>query len=275
MSLLSPPHLVADLYPMTPPLEGLTMNGLHDSQQAQFASLDFYLECGDPTGGSFAPVSITAPQPQSNLFNAQPLLNYEDFLLPMMNEMGDMSRPAVSLTPSISPVPILSSTPELCIPVEQTHQPQKSSAPMRRKSSPKDQQDSDRHHCTDCPASFVSKYHLRRHMKKHAPDASKKFKCTVPGCRITSHRSDNIAKHIETHNKRLLKQTQQRERFLKGTMHQSQQGPTIITEPMPSGDASTIELVGMGKQNAAFAMPPADGIFSDFMSPYAVPGGVY
>jgi hypothetical protein len=73
------------------------------------------------------------------------------------------------------------------------------------------------HFCNECPAKFVSKYHLKRHAKKHTEGA--KFGSSVPGCRTTSHRSDNMAKHIDYHQKRLAKQTSRRERCMaaKGT----------------------------------------------------------
>jgi uncharacterized Zn-finger protein len=187
---LSPQSLIPDFYPLTPPTETLQ---LLDSLQMP---TNFYFAC-DSTGvpDAFGSLELTAPQPLladsliESLTSQQ--WNYEDLLLPLM----ESACPPTSFNPVTTEKPVRTA-----------------SKPGGKKLKVVEVGGGTRHYCTDCPASFVSKYHLKRHTKKHSE--SHKFGCTIAGCRVTSHRSDNMAKHIDTHTKRLAKQTGQRERFM-------------------------------------------------------------
>jgi uncharacterized Zn-finger protein len=203
--------LLSDFYPLTPPMETLQM------------PTDFFFSCdASNTPDSFGTLDFTNP----SLLAPQPFdWSYEDLLMPLM----DSAPPVVLATKSI----IQTATKE--------------TKPGAKKLKTENVLDGARHYCTDCPASFVSKYHMKRHERKHSE--KNKWSCTIAGCRVTSHRSDNMAKHIDTHTKRLAKQNGQREKFMQRKQsNESIQQNNIVDE-----------IMNMGQQQALF---PVDDVLS-------------
>jgi hypothetical protein len=165
-------------YPLTPPMETF-----------QVQMPDNFFFAYDSTN-SLQPYAFDAPQPH---FDGDYLTasmtgkqwRYEDLVMPPMES-------------ACPPTTFIAETPALT-----------ACKPSKKQRT---QNNAGTHFCNKCPAKFVSKYHLKRHDKKHTE--GEKFGCSVPGCRTTSHRSDNMAKHIDTHQKRLAKQTAQRANFM-------------------------------------------------------------
>jgi uncharacterized Zn-finger protein len=207
--------LLSDFYPLTPPMETLQM------------PTDFFFSCdASNTPDSFGTLDFTNP----SLLAPHPFdWSYEDLLMPLM----DSATPDVLSTEK----PIRTST-----------------KPGAKKLKTESVLDGARHYCTDCPASFASKYHMKRHEKKHSE--KNKWSCTVAGCKVTSHRSDNMAKHIDTHTKRLAKQNGQREKFV-----QRKQSNERARVAVPEVQQINIvdEIMNIGQQQAIF---PVDDVLS-------------
>jgi uncharacterized Zn-finger protein len=196
---------------------------------------NFFFAC-DASGSpdSFGTLNLTTPSllaPQSLLADTTLDWSYDDLLMPLM----DSAMPVVLSTEK--PIRI-------------------ASKPGGRKLKAESVMGGTRHYCTDCPASFVSKYHLKRHEKKHSE--KDKWGCTIAGCKVTSHRSDNMAKHIDTHTKRLAKQNGQREKFMQGRAKNE-----YIRVVVPGSDgyqhsSFVDEIMSMGPQ----AVVPEDDVVS-------------
>jgi uncharacterized Zn-finger protein len=169
------------VYPMTPPQEAL---------QVQMPT-NFFFACDSIRShqpNAFGTLQLDALQPSlfggdSSIESMSQQWSIEDLLMPLMVS----ARPPSSIAPKMNVQ--AACTPRKKLKIETT-----------------------RHECSECPASFAGKHHLKRHSKKH--NGASSYGCSVPGCRVASHRSDNMAKHIITHQKRLAKQKSQRAKFM-------------------------------------------------------------
>ncbi|KAL3898250.1 MAG: hypothetical protein SGCHY_002873 [Lobulomycetales sp.] len=154
------------------------------------------------------PYKSFTPPPSGNSF----LNSYMPFVV--SDEQGRMS-PSFQRSPSLAPStsPNLANSPlpaamdwSMLSPISMYEQLPSTSGPMRRKSSTSsiasissvgsNKAAAKTLSCPQqgCYSTFSKTKHLKRHMLKHGQH---QHKCTVPGCQVTSYRSDMIKQHIK------------------------------------------------------------------------------